>query len=232
MLKKEDYEAALVSEDSIFNVLTLPERDLLLSSLTWSTFEKGDIIYKEGDKPVALLCLCAGIVKVFKEGVGGREQIIRLRKPISFIGFRALFADANYIASAIAIEECVICSLDKQTLIKLIRVSSELSLSIIKDFALELGQSNQRTVNLTQKHIRGRLAESLLFLVQTYGLEENGMTLKVYLSREDLAALSNMTSSNAIRTLSAFSQEGILILEGRRITIIDFNRLETISVSG
>ena len=68
--------------------------------------------------------------------------------------------------------------------------------------SVDLGIADERTVNLTQKHIRGRLAESLLFLKESYGLEEDGSTLSIYLSREDLANLSNMTTSNAIRTLS------------------------------
>jgi len=92
--------------------------------------------------------------------------------------------------------------------------------------------SNSRTVTLTQKHIRGRLAESLVFLRDTYGLEDDNQTIKVFLSREDLANLSNMTTSNAIRTLSAFSNEGILELDGRRIKIIDQYKLERISDLG
>ena len=75
----------------------------------------------------------------------------------------------------------------------------------------DLGISDERTVNLTQKHIRGRLAESLLFLKDTYGVEEDQCTLSIYLSREDLANLSNMTTSNAIRTLSNFATEKLII---------------------
>jgi CRP-like cAMP-binding protein len=232
MQKPEICESCLVSKKSIFSALTTKEQEILLKNVTGTSYKKGEIIYKEGDKPSVLLCLCDGIVKVFKEGVGGREQIIRMRKPISFIGFRALFADENYIASAVAIEDCSICSVDKSTLIQLIRSNSELALKIIKELATELGVSNERTVNLTQKHIRGRLAESILFLVDTYGLEEDRKTLKVYLSREDLANLSNMTTSNAIRTLSLFAHEEIIALNGRRITVLDFRELVKISSLG
>jgi CRP-like cAMP-binding protein len=107
-----------------------------------------------------------------------------------------------------------------------------LSLSIIKSFATELGFSYFRTVTLTQKHIRGRLAESLLFLKDTYGLEKDEKTIKVYLSREDIANLSNMTTSNAIRTLSAFSSEEVISIDGRKIKILDHAKLERISDLG
>jgi CRP-like cAMP-binding protein len=71
-----------------------------------------------------------------------------------------------------------------------------------------------------------------LFLRDTYGFEEDNTTLKVYLSREDLANLSNMTTSNAIRTLSAFAQEKVIGLDGRKIKILDINSLEHISELG
>ena len=87
-------------------------------------------------------------------------------------------------------------------------------------------------MNLTQKHIRGRLAESLLFLKDSYGLEEDGATISIYLSREDLANLSNMTSSNAIRTLSSFASERIIAMDGRKIKLIDEDQLRKISRMG
>ena len=95
-----------------------------------------------------------------------------------------------------------------------------------------LGISDERTVNLTQKHIRGRLAESLIFLKESYGLEEDGSTLSIYLSREDLANLSNMTTSNAIRTLSQFATERLITIDGRKIKIIEEEKLKKISKIG
>lgn len=222
----------LEDKKSIFSVLLPEEKELLRSGLTAAFYKKGDYIFKEGDKPVSLICLSEGKVKVFKEGVGGREQIVRMAKPIGFIGYRALFAEENHHASAVAIEDSTVCSVDKDTLYKLLRKSSDLSLSIIKSFATELGFSYFRTVTLTQKHIRGRLAESLLFLKDTYGLEKDEKTIKVYLSREDIANLSNMTTSNAIRTLSAFSSEEVISIDGRKIKILDITKLERISDLG
>jgi CRP/FNR family transcriptional regulator, polysaccharide utilization system transcription regulator len=217
---------------SIFSVLTSEQKDALKAGLTASFVKKGDYIFKEGDKPTGLICLSEGKVKVFKEGVGGREQIVRLAKPIGFIGYRALFAEENHHASAVAIEDSIVCNVDRDTLYKLLRANNELSLSIIKAFATELGFSYFRTVTLTQKHIRGRLAESLLFLKDTYGFEKDDKTLKVYLSREDIANLSNMTTSNAIRTLSAFSSEEVISIDGRKIRLLDLTKLERISELG
>jgi CRP-like cAMP-binding protein len=63
-------------------------------------------------------------------------------------------------------------------------------------------------------------------------LEEDGATLSIYLSREDLANLSNMTTSNAIRTLSSFASEKIIAIDGKKIKIIELDKLKKISKIG
>lgn len=229
---EETCQKFLDERNSIFSKLTQKQKEVLKDGLTATFYKKGDIIFREGDKPVSLICLSEGIVKVFKEGLGGREQIIRLAKPIGFIGYRALFAEENHYASAIAIEDSIVCSVDDKTLFKLLKSNSDLSLNIIKSLATELGFSYFRTVTLTQKHVRGRLAESLLFLKNTYGFEKDEKSLKVYLSRGEIANLSNMDTSNAIRTLSAFANEGVISIDGRKIKILDINKLEKISDLG
>ena len=114
----------------------------------------------------------------------------------------------------------------------IVRTNPEFAMSIIRALATDLGFSNRRTVTLTQKHIRGRLAEALLVLKDTYGYEADNATLKVCLTREDLANLSNMTTANAIRTLSHFASEGIVELDGKKIKIIDKEKLEQVNNQG
>jgi CRP-like cAMP-binding protein len=230
--KKSYCENCIDNKSSIFNMLNPEDKEFLFMHHSCTNFKKGELIYREGDKPTGLLCLSVGKVKVMKEGVGGREQIVRMSKPIGIIGYRALFAGDHYISSAMAIEDSKICIIQKDALFDVIRRNGDLALAMLKELALELGFSNQRTVNLTQKHIRGRLAESLIFLHETFGFEDDGQTLKVYLSREDIANLSNMTTSNAIRTLSTFAYEEIIELDGRKIKIIDIESLEKISKLG
>ena len=233
-MQESDFECPSCINDpnSIFNILTQEEQDALVIGHSCIFYKKGDYIYHERDKPTGLLYLTRGKVKIFKEGVGGRDQIVRLARPLGFIGYRALFADENYSASAVALEDSDICVIDKTALFKTLENNSELSLRMMRNMATELGISNSRTVTLTQKHIRGRLAESLIFLVDTYGFEQDSQTIKVYLSREDIANLSNMTTSNAIRTLSIFANENVIYLEGRKIKVIDLQQLKRISELG
>jgi len=195
-------------------------------------YNKNAYIYRENDYPVGLICLAQGKVKIVKSGVAGREQIIRLAKPVGFIGYRALLADEVYRASAITLEPSQVIIIYKEPFFKVLKTNSDLSLQIIKYLASELGFSNSRCVTLTQKHIRGRLAESLLILAETYGFEDDGNTINVSLTREDLANLSNMTNSNAVRTLKQFEDENIIKINGRKISILDFSKLEKISKLG
>jgi len=227
-----DCSNCLDGKGSVFNVLTSKQKEVLKANSICVNYKKGEIIYKEGFRPQGLVCLSDGKVKIFKEGVGGREQIIRLARSGDFIGFRALFSNDYYIASAVAIEESNICVIDKVVLYKLMEENSKLAIDFVTLLAHELGNSNMRTVSLTQKHIRGRLAESLLVLVDVYGFEEDGQTIKVSLGREDIANLSNMTTSNAIRTLSTFANEGLVELIGKKIKIICQKDIERISNSG
>ncbi len=217
---------------SVFSLLNKEEKQELEQQITLTHYKKNEVIFKEGDKPAGMLMLVNGKVKVIKEGVGGREQIIRMVKPMGIIGYRALLAKENHIASAVTLEESLLCTVKSEFIMMRAIQNYTFSEEIIRKLSKELGFSNTRTVTLTQKHIRGRLAESLILLKYKYGYENDGSTLKVYLSREDIANLSNMTTSNAIRTLSTFANEKVIAIDGRKIKILDLNRLERISSLG
>lgn len=212
--------------------LTLDQRERMAGSFILQTYKKNEIVHSEDEKPTHLFCLLKGKVKVFKEGVGGRSQIVRMIKPVEYFGFRAFFANELYVNAAAAVESSVICLIPLNIIDELVKENINLACFFIRNLSTSLGVADRRTVNLTQKHIRGRLAESLLFLRESYGVEEDNSTLSIYLSREDLANLSNMTTSNAIRTLSQFASEKLIAIDGRKIKIIDEEKLKKISKIG
>lgn len=218
--------------NSLFSGLDDHSKSLIRQTTICKSYRKGEHIYEEGNYPIGLICLIAGKAKITKKGVSGRDQIVRMAKPVGFIGYRAFFAEENHIASAEALEDSIVCILKTELIIGILRSNSNFAVNIIRALATDLGFSNRRTVTLTQKHIRGRLAESLLVLRETYGCEDDEQTLKICLSREDIANLSNMTTSNAIRTLSNFASEGVLELNGKQIKVIDWDILERISHLG
>lgn len=227
MVKKELTEAEIAeSIPDLWQPLTQQQRELLAQNFTIQKYKKNETIYCEGETPENLMCLLNGKVKIYKDGVGGRSQIIRVIKNKEYFAYRAYFAEENFVTAAAAFEPCTMCLIPMPVIVQLIMENAELAMFFIKQLSKDLGISDERTVNLTQKHIRGRLAESLLFLKETYGVEEDQCTLSIYLSREDLANLSNMTTSNAIRTLSNFAAEKLIIIDGRKIKIIDEEKLK------
>lgn len=217
---------------SIFNLLNHEEKEELQHHISLSHYKKNEFIFKEGDSPSGFLLLVDGKVKIYKEGVGGREQIIRMTKPLGLIGYRALLGEETHNGTAVTLEESLICTVSTEFILNRALKNSDFSHKIIRKLCKELGFSNARTVTLTQKHIRGRLAESLILLKDKYGFEHDGTTLRAFLSREDIANLSNMTTSNAIRTLSTFANEKVIAIDGRKIRILDTNRLDRISKLG
>lgn len=229
----ENYcEKCIDNQDSIFRVLTKQQKETLISGMSCISYKKNEIIFKEGFSPNGLISLAKGKVKIFKDGISGKEQIIRLARPGDFIGFRALFADDYYNASTGAFEDSVVCIINKEQLFKIVSENNLFSLQIIKFLAKELGEAESNIISLTQKHLRGRLAESLLRLADTYGFENDEQTIKISLYREDLANLANMTTSNAIKTLYNFRDEKVIELDGKKIKILDYQALEKISRLG
>lgn len=233
MVKKSILDK-LASEDmaDIWGILTSEEKRIVSENFTITDYKKGQIIYAENEEPENLWCLLKGKVKMYKNGVGDREQILRLYRPVQYFGYRAYFAHENYVSSCAALEVSTLGSIPMSVVEALIRQNSELAMFFIHELSRNLGGSDTKIVNLTQKHIRGRLADALLMLEDNYGLEDDDATLKIYMSREDLANLSNMTTSNAIRTLTAFAAEKLVIVDGRRIKIINEPQLRKISKFG
>jgi CRP-like cAMP-binding protein len=216
----------------MWELLTDDQRILAAEHMEVKRYKKNQVIYSEGQTPNHLFCLLEGKVKIYRDGVGGRSQIMRVIKPVEYFGYRAHFAGESFVTAAAAFEASIVCAIPMDIITHLVETNNKLAMFFIKLLSIDLGISDERTVNLTQKHIRGRLAESLLFLKETYGLEEDGATISIFLSREDLANLSNMTTSNAIRTLSIFAAEKLIAIDGRKIKVINEDELRKISRIG
>ena len=224
--------APLWELNPLWQTLTEEERQRIILRGKIVSYSKNDIIHHDGEQSVSMWMLLKGKVRIYKEGIGQRQQIIRLLKPYDIFGYRACIADGPYNSNANALEDCIVFRLGREDFVQLVRDNGAFCYEVMRMMASDLAISEIQTVHLTQKHIRGRLAESLLLLLKNYGYEEDGKTLAMLLPREDLANMSNMTTSNAIRTLSQFAQEGIIAIHGRRIQILGEEELEKISRLG
>ena len=222
-------ELCLESNLSPFTGLNQKDKEAIVQHHTSHKIKKGGYLYREGEKARGVICLVSGKAKIFRTGVAGREHIIKMLKVNDMTGFQTLFTESIWPDSAVAIEESIICTIEKQCLLRILRNDTDLSMKISKVLSEELRYSYDKMVSLSQKHVRGRLVESLLMLCKIYGFEADGKTINARLSRNDLAHLSNMTTSNAIRTLSTLAVEGNIKIKGKKITILNFDNLEQIS---
>jgi CRP/FNR family transcriptional regulator, polysaccharide utilization system transcription regulator len=231
------------SDDIKNNCLICPKRsNSLLSDLSNEeltifdknrytvSYKSGDVICKEGTKPLGLICLNKGKVKIVRRGIKGTEQIVGLIKAIDFIDFRALIVGNPYLSSSIALEDSCICVIKKKVFFKVIESNKKLAFKIIRLFATNLIDKDSRLVNLTQKHIRARLAEALLLINDIYGINPNTGILNVSLKRSDLAGIANMTTANAIRVLSSFKKEKLIDVNYRNIKLNNLKKLKRISI--
>ncbi len=189
---------------------------------TTNYYKKGQVIFYEGNQAYGLYCIFSGRVKLVKSSVDGKQQIIRISGPGDLLGYRSLFADESYTASAEVIEDATICCIDKKAFFPLISKNPTLALDIIKKLSKELRQAEDLATSIAQRSVRERMAELLLMLKEAYGQPvKKGVRINLQLSREELGEMIGMTQETAIRLLSEFKQDGMIEVHEREITILN-----------
>lgn len=210
---------------SIFCHLEMEGLALFTASKSCMSFKKGQIIFYEGGHPLGIFCVSNGKVKVAHTGQDGKEQITRLAKEGDVLGYRAMLSGERYNASAVALDDTELCFIPRDVFFNVLKSSHNLSLEVIRLLATELRKAENTMTDLAQKPVRERTAEALLFLKETYGFEEDGATINVILSREDIANLVGTATETAIRLLSEFKHDKIVEFIGKKIKILDMKKL-------
>ena len=188
-------------------------------------YKKGQTIFYEGNNANSLYCIYKGKVKLSKLGEDGKEQIVRFAKTSDILGYRSLLSDEAYHATATAMEDSYICLLSKDKFIKLMEADPKLSLNIVQLLSRDLRGAEQLLIDIAQKSVIERIAEALVLLKNTFGYEEDNMTLDVSLTRSEIADIAGTTTETTIRTLAQLSTNGLIELSGKKIKIIDFMKL-------
>jgi CRP-like cAMP-binding protein len=232
-MKKQEFPVPLcdkcaLATGSIFKYLTLSEVELLNFSKELREFKRGDILYHEGSRISGFYCIHSGIIKVYKTGFDGKEQIIRFAKAGEIIAYRSVLSNEPACTSARVIEDCKSCFIPSEILISFIKTNSSFALELIKLACNELGEANSFITDIAQKTVRERLAEILLLLVNDFGLDENNF-LRISLTREELANIVGTATESVIRLLSEFKTDRLVDLDGRKIRIINLKGIEKIS---
>jgi CRP/FNR family transcriptional regulator, polysaccharide utilization system transcription regulator len=189
-------------------------------------YKKGSIIFHENNYPLGLYGIYNGKVKLYKTAETGKEYILRLAKEGDVLGYRSLISGEKYEVSAMALEDCQVCFVPKQVFMDVLRQSHNLTEKIIAILSCDLKSAQTKVADLAQKSVKERVAETILMLKQFYGLETDGKTINVTLSREDLANLVGTATETLIRSLSEFKKNKVIDLKAKKIAILNEKLLE------
>ncbi len=225
--KPTDEESNLASFQ-LFKKLTKSEFSQLNYDKTCSLYKKGSIIYREGSRLTGFYCVTRGIVKIFKTGMDGKEQIIRFAKKGEIIAYRSLLSQELACTTSKVIEEAVLCHIPYQTLIYLIQNNWEFSHHMLQIVCKELREANDFITDIAQKTVRERLAEILLLLKDSFELDQ-AKTLQISLTREELANMIGTATESVIRLLSEFKQDKLIELQGRKIKLLNIPALTKVA---
>ncbi len=213
---------------SAFKHLDQDEYAKLYYEKACNFYKKGDIIYYEGHRLTGIYCVYKGKLKLYKTGPEGKEQIIRFAKEGDLIAFRSVFSGEPACTTAQALEDVVLCFIPAKVFIDLAKENPKFSMSLIQISCKELGEANKFILDLAQKTVRERLAQTLLLLLDTFNTDKEGF-IDVTLTREEIANIVGTATESVIRLLSDFKKEGLIELKGKRIKILDTNKLEKIA---
>lgn len=221
-------EHCIVREFSSLKALNKEELLKMASCKTSYTIKKGEPIFEEGETINGVYCIKDGYCKLSKLSTNGKDQIVKLAKSGELLGQRSMVSDEPANLTAVALEDMEVCFIPKAELIGFFNTNNQFSLSLMKSVCGDLKESDMHVVSMAQKTVKNRLAETLIHLQETFGTHSDN-TLKIQLSREELAGMIGTATESCIRILSEFNKNGTIELIGKKIAVKDMNKLKKLA---
>lgn len=191
-----------------------------------NNYKRGQTLFMEGTPPFGLFCVSKGNIKLVKSDSNGKESLIRIVKEGDILGHRSLFSDQNHKATAIALEDTSVCFIDKKYIHGLVEEEPSVAFNLISKLSNSLGLSEERLASLSQKSVRERVSEFLLLLKSSHGKErDEGILIDLKLTREEMASAIGTATETLIRFLSELKEENIIRSEGKKLVILDQEKL-------
>ncbi len=231
MLTKDQYRDCknCKKRNNIFALLTDKELALVDKHRYELTFNKGEIIFKQGSPLTHIACITDGLAKIYIEGLNKRNLILSFAKPVQMIGGPGMFVDYRHHFTVSAIEETTACLIDTKIIEELIEKNPAFACDLLKRSNQVSIGNFKKFINLTQKQMHGRIADALIFLHdEIYGRNPFLLTL----SRQDLADLTAMSKENVIRVIKTFKDQGLMKVEGNVVEILNMKELIRIGETG
>ena len=221
-------EQCIVREFSSLKALTKDELIKLSDCKTSHIIKKGEVIFEEGENVNGIYCIKDGVCKLTKLSANGKDHIVKLVTKGELLGQRSMISDEPVNLSAVALEDMQVCFIPKSEVMGYFDKNNQFSMNVMKSICGDLKEADDHMVNLAQKTVKERLAETLLYLNDTFGKNEDN-SLKVQLSRDELASIIGTATESCIRLLSDFKKLGLIELIGKKIVLKDINALKKLA---
>jgi CRP-like cAMP-binding protein len=221
-------EQCIVREFSSLKALNKEELLKMAECKTSYTIKKGEPIFEEGESVNGIYCVKDGICKLSKLSANGKDQIVKLVKSGELLGQRSLISEEPTNLSAVALEDMEVCFIPKTEIMNFFNQNNQFSMNVMRNICGDLKEADDHMVSMAQKSVKERLAETLLSLEDTFGKNSDG-SLHIQLSRDELAGMIGTATESCIRLLSELNKSGVIDLTGKRITIVDRNKLKRMS---
>ena len=220
-------DQCIVRQFNSLKALTKDELIRISGCKTSKIIKKGELIFNEGETLNGVYCVKQGVCKLSKLSANGNDQIVKLVVKGDLLGQRSLIGDESANLSAIALNDMEVCFIPKHEIIKDLEKNPNFSMSVLQEMAHDLRESDTVIVNMAQKSVKQRLAQTLLYIHSSFGLDTDGY-LNVVLSREDYANMVGTATESTIRVLSQFKKEGLISTSGKQIRIENLEELNRI----
>jgi CRP/FNR family transcriptional regulator, anaerobic regulatory protein len=216
-------EKSCIERVPIFSSLSIEEMFEISMTITQREYEKGEVIYLEGEHAEKLFIISKGKVKVVKLSEAGKEQIIRVLGPGDFLGELSLFTHSPLNSNAETLEPTTVCIVVGKEINSLIEKRPSIALKLLKEMSIRLEKAENQIQALTIQGVEQRLADTLI------GLADDNNFINLTISKKDLASHIGMSQETLSRKLTIFQNKGWIKQEGqRKIKLLNKDALENI----
>ncbi len=192
-------------------------------------FNKGEMIFSEGDDGIGFFLVASGQIKIFKVSSEGKEQILHIFGPGEPFGEVPVFSGQQFPASAEAITETRLLFFSRTAFVNLISYHPSLALNMLAVLSLRLRQFTVQIENLSLKEVPGRLATYLIYVADEQGGEDS---ISLNISKGQLASLLGTIPETLSRIFTRMSNQNLIEVKDRTIRLLDRERLEKLAEYG
>ncbi|XVX20856.1 Crp/Fnr family transcriptional regulator [Actinomycetota bacterium] len=216
----------VIRKAPLFAALDDEEAATLISSMTTTHMERGDILFHEGDQGDRLYVIGEGKIKLGRSSADGRENLVAILGPGEMFGELSLFDPGPRTMTATAVAETTLLGLGNESLQEILTKHPGAAATLLAALARRLRRTNDTLADLVFTDVPGRVAKALLDLSARFGRPaEEGVLVAHDLTQEELAQLVGASRETVNKALADFATRGWLRLEARAVLLLDVERL-------